>query len=149
LIILYCVSIVILVLQDWRTRKVDLIWLLLFGGLQISTCIVHWSETLVYSSITNLLMLVILLSVIYLYAKWRGISFGNAWGIGDTVFLFIMALGMDSPFYIQTIIISCVVAIIAYYIRLIEKSKHIPFISFLGVSLLINLFIQGEGLWVP
>lgn len=146
-LILFCTLNLILIIEDFRYRKVHLILIILL----LITNSYYWvwlnEQNTWYTNLAFLSILIVLLFV-YIKIRFKGkISFKEAIGYGDIIFLIAMTPVFNLYNFFIFFNLSILLALITFFIlnRVNKDFKKIPFISFMGISNLLLLLLSTLG----
>lgn len=136
LLIASTIALLPMILSDIRTRKVNVLWLLLFGLTQ-----------LYFNGISNvsynLCIVLFLLFGMYLYLIFKHgykSKITDYFGIGDILFLLSLTAAFPIREYIYFLIIGFVFSIVCWLFR--QNKQTIPLVSTLGATYIIWLLIK-------
>ncbi len=125
-----------MIVSDIRTREVNLLWLLLFGSIQI-----FFNGT---SNVPiNACVVLFMLSGMYLYliAKYGCKSrITDYFGIGDILFLLSLTAAFPLREFTYFLITGLIFSIVCWIIM--PEKKTIPLVSTLGITYIIWLSIK-------
>lgn len=136
LLIASTITLLPMILSDIWTRKINVLWLLLFGLIQ-----------LYFNGISNvsynLCIVLFLLFGMYLYLIFKygyKSKLTDYFGIGDILFLFSLTAAFPIREYIYFLIIGFIFSIVCWLLS--TNNKTIPLVSTLGATYIIWLLIK-------
>jgi len=138
----------LMIISDFRCRRVLLWHLLLFGALQIMLSLYRLGVVVACQYIlTNILVLFVIGCVLGLYVRFR---FGKkkVMGPGDVLFIFLLSPHFGYRHFLYFLIISSGLTLITWLIyryASCRESNEIPLISGLGICYFIVLIYQGAA----
>lgn len=130
------VTLVPMIISDIRTREVNVLWLLLFGAVQLYF---NGTSNVPY----NMFIVLFMLTGMYTYIIVRyGIKskLSDYFGTGDIIFIFMLTAAFPIREYIYFLITGLIFSILCWF--LMTDKKNIPFVSTLGSTYLIWLLIN-------
>ena len=125
-----------MILSDIRTREVNVLWLLLFGAVQIY-----------FNGISNVpynvfIVLFMLLGMyVYIIIRYGSKSkLTDYFGTGDIIFIFTLTAAFPIREYTYFLITGLILSIVCWF--LMTDKKTVPLVSTLGSTYLIWLLIN-------
>lgn len=136
-----------MILQDFKSRRVSLLTIMLFGILQIIVCIWKYGTVQTgYNVLANLTFLVIIAAFVSMYAFFRFKKRKQLIGIGDIIFILLLTPYFLTPFLLYFLIGSFILALFGWGISaylLKDKYFTIPLISYLGVCYVLVIIYNS------
>lgn len=138
-----------LVYDDFRTRRVDVVWLAGLGLVSFTLGYVErgWTPLLLYTAVNICVLLLLVAAVaLYLLLRGRGVRalFNQYFGAGDAVFMLAVTPLFSSAAYVRFLLVSCLAALVC---RAISRRKTIPLAGVMGLTLVVYALCKTTGLW--
>lgn len=130
------IALVPMIISDIRTREVNLLWLLLFGVVQLYFYGIS-------NVLFNLCILLIMLLGMYLYLILRygyKSKITDYFGLGDILFICTLTAAFPIREFTYFLLVGFVVSVICWV--LMTNKKTVPLVSTLGSTYIIWLLIK-------
>lgn len=147
--ILLLVSLIPLIYEDFRMRRVGVVWLVVAAVAAVAVGFVDdgFRRMLTHVS-ANAALLLLLWLFLAMYLRLRGKRFGRSFGAGDAVFL-LCATPLFAPAdYLRFLIVACIVSLGWWAIvGAGKKRRTIPFVGMMCLVLAVYIPCKICGLW--
>ena len=134
--------------QDHKERRVYLFLLIFFiiEGAALFLLEVSQYMFLIYSLI-NLSVLAILMGVLVLYSKYimRKPFFKEAFGLGDLLFLFAMALSFATIEFLTFLVFSIFFSLLLHWVNRNRKFNTVPLAGYSGLFLCMVYVVKASN----
>lgn len=135
-LIISVITLIPMIISDIRTRKVNILWLIIFGATQV-----YFFGT--ENILINTLLLIFMFSGVYGYLIIRhGLKskITNYLGLGDIIFILILTPSFDIREFIYFLIVGFILSIVWWFI--LKTKKTIPLVSTLCITYIIWLLMK-------
>ena len=130
---------VALMIQDWKTRTVNSLWLLLLFFLAAAGSIVTNGISAAISFFCiNIVILLLVGVVLYAYSRVRRKSLNELGGLGDYLFFAALAPLYRPESYVRAAVVMLIFSLLLWLaLKKRYKLTSIPLISFCGIPLIV------------
>jgi len=136
----------VLARDDFRTRRVDVVWLTVLGGTVIgATWAAEGWRTMLLHAICNAVLLVLSGAVLVGYLRLRHLAVRHAFGGGDIIFLLAVTPLFAPAEFLRFLIAACIVALL-WRACCGCRRRTIPFVGTAAVALAGWVALQFIGL---
>lgn len=144
LIMISFIPLTVMILSDYKRRTINIVWLMVFGILQIAGAwmMIGESQTLI-NIITNTAILLFLYTCIGIYVtlnRKRIGSFSNTIGVGDLLFLPLITGLFEVREFLIFLIISFLIGLL--YGLTPNCRNGVPLVSVVGGCLIVYMLIK-------
>lgn len=145
--IILIITLLITVIQDIKERKV---YWFLFPIIGLSAALLHYFKTLpelfFMSLIINAIFILTILSILFLYTKFKlKIKFSNAFGLGD-VFLFLALVCSFSSVSFITLFVFAIICSLALHLILKKNNETtVPLAGYMSLFFAITYLAHWSG----
>ena len=147
--ILLLISLIPLVYEDFRIRRVGVVWLAIAAIMALTVGYVDggFRQMLIHVFV-NIALLSLLGLFLAMYLGLRRKRFDRSFGTGDTVFLLIVTPLFAPTGYLRFLIAACLVslawwAVVGYG----KKRSTIPFVGMMCLVLAVYILCKISGIW--
>lgn len=147
--ILLLISLIPLVYEDFRMRRVGVVWLAIAAIMALTVGYVDGGfRQMLIHVFANIALLSLLGLFLAMYLGLRRKRFGRSFGAGDTVFLLIVTPLFAPTGYLRFLIAACLVSLAWWVIVGCGKRRStIPFVGMMCLVLAVYIPCKICGLW--
>ena len=135
--------------EDFRLRRVAVVWLIVAACVALAVGYVDggFRQMLTYVCVNSALLLLLGL-FLAAYLRLRNKRFNRSFGLGDAVFLLVATPLFAPTDYLRFLIAACVVSLIWWVIVGCDKRRStIPFVGMMCLVLAVYIPCKICGLW--
>jgi hypothetical protein len=138
-----------IIFTDFRVRKISIFSLFILAALSFVRLVYFLDKTQILGLLMlNVLFLLIVSGIVYLYAKLRKKEIAALIGKGDMIFILIAALNFAPAFYLFFVIVSTLTGLVFYTI--VKKTviyNEIPLAGIMAGIMSFSIIIESINLY--
>ncbi len=135
--------------DDFRTRRVGVVWLAVFGvtALAVGGLCDGWRTMLLHAAV-NALLLGLLGVLLAAYLRLCRKRIDRSLGAGDAVFLLVITPLFSPEAYLHFLIAACVLALVWWTFLRPPRRSTIPFVGVAGIALGGWILVKIIRVWL-